>query len=46
MLCSEFFMEERGIDNNSIIKGNDHRTVPKLLEKKMVDDAENPYVLP
>ena len=45
-LCSEKFMEERGISGKPVLKGYGHRTAPMLFEKKMAENAGSPYVLP
>lgn len=46
VLCSERFMEERGIEGKPIIKGYGHRTAPMLFEKKMADNEGSEYTLP
>ena len=46
VLCSERFVEERGICGKPIIKGFGHRTAPILFEKKMADNEESQYTLP
>ena len=46
VLCSESFMEERGIENKPIIKGFGHRTSPMLFDKKMKDNEEKTFTLP
>lgn len=46
VLCSEKYIEERGIKDKPIIKGYGHRTAPMLFEKKMADNARSEYTLP
>ena len=46
VLCSEKFIEERGITEKPIIKGYGHRTAPMLFEKKMADNEGSEYTLP
>lgn len=46
VLCSERFIEERGIEGKPIIKGYGHRTAPMLFEKKMADNEGSDYTLP
>ncbi len=46
VLCSEKFINDRGIQKKPIIKGYGHRTAPMLFEKKMLDNKESPYTLP
>lgn len=46
VLCSENFINERGIKNKPIIKGYGHRTAPMLFEKKMAENADSEYILP
>lgn len=46
VLCSEKFLNERGITEKPVIKGYGHRTAPMLFEKKMADNNESEYILP
>ena len=46
VLCSERFIEERGIVDKPIFKGYGHRTAPMLFEKKMADNESSEYTLP
>ena len=46
VLCSERFVNERGITNKPVIKGHGHRTAPMLFDKKMADNEGSEYVLP
>ena len=46
VLCSEQFIQERGVKNKPIIKGYGHRTAPMLFDKKMSENEGNPYILP
>lgn len=46
VLCSESFMNERGIVAKPIIKGFGHRTAPMLFDKKMKDNEGSKYTLP
>lgn len=46
VLCSERFLEERGIENKPVVKGYGHRTAPMLFEKKMADNEGSEYTLP
>lgn len=46
VLCSERFINERGIKNKPIIKGYGHRVAPMLFEKKMSDNKDSEYTLP
>lgn len=46
VLCSEQFIEERGIIGKPVIKGYGHRTAPMLFEKKMADNEGSEYTLP
>ena len=46
VLCSERFIEERGIEGKPIIKGYGHRTAPMLFDKKMQDNEGSEYILP
>lgn len=46
VLCSEKFINERGIKGKPIIKGYGHRVAPMLFDKKMADNAESEYILP
>lgn len=46
VLCSEQFVEERGVQDKPIIKGFGHRTAPMLFEKKMADNKGSKYTLP
>lgn len=46
VLCSEKFIEERGLKGKPIIKGYGHRVAPMLFDKKMADNAESAYILP
>lgn len=46
VLCSERFVNERGIENKPIIKGYGHRTAPMLFDKKMADNERSEYILP
>lgn len=46
VLCSEKFIEERGITEKPMIKGYGHRTAPMLFERKMADNEGSEYTLP
>lgn len=46
VLCSEKFINERGIESKPIIKGYGHRVAPLLFEKKMADNRDSEYLLP
>lgn len=46
VLCSEQYLNERGIIDKPIVKGYGHRTAPLLFEKKIADNADSKYVLP
>ena len=46
VLCSERFLEERGIGDKPVVKGYGHRTAPMLFEKKMADNEGSKYTLP
>lgn len=46
VLCSEKFMNERGIKDKPLIKGFGHRTAPMLFDKKMEDNSGSLYTLP
>ena len=46
VLCSERFLEERGIENKPVVKGYGHRTAPMLFDKKMADNEGSEYTLP
>ena len=46
VLCSEKFINERGIQGKPVVKGYGHRTAPVLFEKKMEESAEKTYILP
>ena len=46
VLCSEKFINERGIQGKPIIKGYGHRVAPMLFENKMSDNADSEYTLP
>ena len=46
LLCSEKYMEERGLSDKPIVKGNGHRTAPILFDKKIAENIDSQYVLP
>lgn len=46
VLCSENFINERGIESKPILKGYGHRVAPLLFEKKMADNCNSEYLLP
>lgn len=46
VLCSERFLNDRGIKQKPIIKGYGHRTAPMLFEKKMADNVRSRHILP
>lgn len=46
ILCSENYLQKKGIDNKPIVKGYGHRTAPLLFDKKIADNADSKYVLP
>jgi len=46
VLCSEKFIDERGIQGKPIIKGYGHRVAPMLFENKIMDNADSEYILP
>lgn len=46
ILCSEKYIQEKGITGKPIVKGYGHRTAPMLFDKKIADNANSPYVLP
>jgi len=46
VLCSEKFINERGIQGKPIIKGYGHRVAPMLFENKIMDNADSEYILP
>lgn len=46
VLCSEKFINERGIESKPILKGYGHRVAPLLFEKKMADNRDSEYLLP
>lgn len=46
VLCSEKFINERGIESKPILKGYGHRVAPMLFEKKMADNRDSEYLLP
>lgn len=46
VLCSEKFINERGIQGKPVIKGYGHRVAPMLFENKMADNASSEYTLP
>ncbi len=45
-LASERFVKETGANNKPIVKGYGHRTAPMLFERKMIEGADNKYILP
>ena len=46
ILCSDKYIEEKGICNNIVVKGFGHRNAPFLFEKKIKDNANSKFVLP
>ncbi len=46
VLCSEKFIQERGLTNRPVIKGYGHRVAPMLFDKKMADNKDSDYILP
>lgn len=46
ILCSEKYIQEKGITGKPIVKGYGHRTAPMLFDKKIADNAGSSYVLP
>lgn len=46
VMCSEKFINERGIKGKPILKGYGHRTAPMLFDKKMTDNEDSEYILP
>ena len=46
ILCSEKYLNEKGLQGNAYVKGYGHRTAPLLFDKKMEDNANSEYVLP
>lgn len=46
VLCSEKFINERGIESKPILKGYGHRVAPLLFEKKMANNRDSEYLLP
>lgn len=46
ILCSEKYLQEKGLKDKAIVKGYGHRTAPILFDKKMEDNKRSKYVLP
>ena len=46
VLCSERYLNEKGIKDKPIVKGYGHRTAPLLFDKKIADNKGSKYVLP
>lgn len=46
ILCSEKYLNERGIQGKPYVKGYGHRTAPLLFEEKIKDNERSEYVLP
>lgn len=46
VLCSEKYINEKGITGKPVVKGYGHRTAPMLFDKKIADNAGSDYVLP
>ena len=46
VLCSEKYVQNKGIKNAVIVKGYGHRTAPLLFDKKIADNTTSEYVLP
>jgi acetyl-CoA C-acetyltransferase len=46
VLCSEKYLQEKGISGQAVVKGYGHRTAPLLFDKKLAENANSDYVLP
>lgn len=46
ILCSEKYIQEKGIVGKPVVKGYGHRVAPMLFEKKIADNKDSEYVLP
>lgn len=46
VLCSEKYLQEKGINGQAVVKGYGHRTAPLLFDKKLAENANSDYVLP
>ena len=46
VLCSNKYIDEKGITGKPVIKGFGHRTAPMLFEKKMQNNVGSDYILP
>ncbi len=46
VLCSEKYLNEKGLKDKAVVKGYGHRTAPLLFDKKIADNANSEFVLP
>lgn len=46
ILCSEKYINEKGIEGKPIVKGYGHRNAPILFDKKINENENSNYVLP
>lgn len=46
ILCSEKYIQEKGVTGKPIVKGYGHRVAPLLFDKKMKNNVVSAYVLP
>lgn len=46
VLCSEKYMQKKGITGKPIVKGTGHRVAPILFDKKVKENTNSEYVLP
>ena len=46
VLCSERYLNEKGLIGKPVVKGYGHRVAPMLFDKKIADNANSEYVLP
>ena len=46
VLCSESYLQKKGLKNKPIIKGYGHRTAPLQFRKKILEATYSDYILP
>ena len=46
VLCSEKYLQEKGLKDKAVVKGYGHRVAPMLFDKKIKDNEGSEYVLP
>lgn len=46
VLCSERYMQEKGLKDKAVVKGYGHRNAPMLFDKKIEENKNSRYVLP